>query len=157
MDIRKANSTDSLLLSILCMDVQQLHAEHHPEYFKTPQSPDFADDFFKKMLGQETSIIFIAEDEEGVLGYVFCNLVDRPENPFTFPRRYVMVEQISVRPQTQKHGVGRALMKQVEVTARELGFSKIQLGSWDFNINAHGFFERMGYQQSHHEFWKTVE
>ena len=156
MDIRKATSEDALLLSTLCMDVQRLHVKHHPEYFKSPRSEDFAESFFKKMLNNDPSVIFIAEEEGSALGYVFCNLIDKPDNPFVFARRFLMVEQISVRPQAQGRGVGALLMGQVEDTARELDVKRIELGSWDFNMSAHGFFERMGYQKRHFEFWKTI-
>ena len=67
-----------------------------------------------------------------------------------------MVEQISVRPQAQGRGVGALLMGKVENIARELDVKRIELGSWDFNMSAHGFFERMGYQKRHFEFWKTI-
>jgi len=157
MNICKAVSKDSLLLSTLCMDVQLLHVQNHPEYFKTPESADFAQSFFEKLLQEETTFIYIASENGEALGYVFCNLVDKPENPYTYARRYLMIEQISVRPMAQRKGVGRALMEQVEVTARELGVPRIHLGSWDFNTSAHGFFEQMGYRKRHFDFWKAIE
>ena len=157
MNIRKATLDDSLLLSTLCMDVQKLHADAHPEVFKSPQSEDFAKDFFEKILVNDTSFVFIAEENEEALGYVFCNLVERPENAILFARRYLIIEQISVRPQAQGRGVGAKLMEQVEVTARELSILKIQLGSWNFNTDAHGFFERLGYEKWHFQFWKMLE
>ena len=156
MDIRKATLKDSLLLSTLCMDVQLLHAEHHPGFFKEPQSPDFATSFFEKVLSEEAAFVFIAEENGNSLGYIFCNLVERPENPFIFARRFLMIEQIAVQPQAQGRGVGASLMEQAEVTARELGAERIELGSWDFNTNAHGFFERIGYQKHHIKFWKVL-
>jgi len=139
------------------MDVQLLHVNHHPEFFKMPESLDFAEAFFREMLEKETTFIYIAEDSSDALGYVFCNLVDKPENPFTFARHFLMIEQISVRPNAQRQRVGQALMLQVEATARELGVPRVHLGTWDFNTNAHGFFERMGYQQHHLQYWKVLE
>jgi len=157
MNIRKAVLSDSLLLSTLCMDVQKLHADAHPEFFKIPQSADFAELFFEKMLSNDTSFIFIAEEEGKALGYVFCNLVEKPDNPFINAQRFLMIEQISVRPQAHRRGVGDSLMKQVEATASDLDVKRIELGSWDFNVGAHGFFEQMGYQKHHFKFWKTID
>ena len=130
MNIRKAVLADSLILSTLCMDVQQLHVDPHPEFFKAPKSVDFAEAFFREMLEKETVFIYIAKDGGDALGYVFCNLVDKPENPFTFARRFLM---------------------------RELGVPWVELGTWDFNTNAHVFFERMGYRQRHLQYWKILE
>jgi GNAT superfamily N-acetyltransferase len=83
--------------------------------------------------------------------------VERDENPFLFARRYLLIDQISVRPEAQGQGVGKALMQQVEVVARELKISRIELGSWDFNTSAHGFFERIGYEKRYFEFWKSID
>ena len=156
MNIRQATPADSFLLSSLCMDVQRLHAEYHSEVFKTPQSADFAADFFDKMLADPAATIYIAEEDSQALGYIFCNLIERPETPFTYPNRFLHIDQISVRPDAQGHGVGTALMKQVEKLARELGVSKIQLDSWDFNTKAHAFFEGLGFEKFNYRFWRDL-
>jgi len=156
MNIRKAVLKDSLLLSKLCMDVQRLHADAHPEVFKLPESADFAVPFFEKMILDETKYIYIAEENGQALGYIFFKVVERNENPFLFVRRYLLIDQISVRPEAQGQGVGKALIQQVEVVARELGILGIELGSWDFNTSAHGFFEQVGYKKRYFEFWKAV-
>ena len=157
MNVRRATSTDSLLLSTLCMDVQKLHAQNHPTLFKEPLSPDFAVPFFEKMVLDDAKYIYIADENEQALGYIFFKVVERDENPFLFSRRYLLIDQISVRPEAQGQGVGKALIQQVEVTARELEIPRIELGSWDFNIGAHGFFERLGFEKRYFEFWKAVE
>ena len=157
MNISKASIADTQLLSSLCMDVQQLHAQNHPDLFKTPQSPDFAVSFFENLLQSDAMYIYIAEENGQALGYIFFKVVERDENPFLFARRYLMIDQISVRPEVQGQGVGKALIQQVEVAARELGIPRIELGSWDFNTNAHGFFERMGYEKHYFEYWKAAD
>ena len=156
MKIRKATPTDSHLLSTLCMDVQELHAKNHPDLFKKPQSPDFAVSFFEKMLQEDTKYIYIAEENEQALGYIFFRVMERDENPFLFSRLYLLIDQISVRPKAQGQGVGKALMQQVEIMARELEVPLIELGSWDFNSSAHGFFEQVGYKKRYFEFWKAI-
>ena len=157
MNIRKATMKDSLLLSTLCMNVQQLHTQNHPDLFKMPQSPDFAVPFFEEMLLDDTKYIYIAEENGQALGYIFFKVVERDENPFLFARRYLLIDQISVRPKAQGQGVGKTLMQQVEVVASELGIPHIELGSWGFNTNAQGFFKKMGYSKRYFEFWKTVD
>ena len=132
MKIRQATSIDSLLLSSLCVDVQSLHAKHYPDFFKIPQSDNFAVDFFDGML------------------------IERPENLFKFSTRYLDVDQISVRPAAQGKGVGKALLIQVDALARELNIQRIQLDSWGFNTTAHAFFEQMGFEKFNHRFWKKL-
>ena len=156
MRIRQAVSTDSSQLSSLCMDVQSLHAEHHPDIFKMPRSEDFAIAFFEEILADPATRIFLAEGDGQALGYILCKLVERQETPFTFPMRYLLIDQISVRPEIQGQGVGAALLKQAEQLAKEWKISRIQLDSWDFNIKAHAFFENMGFKKFDHRFWRNI-
>jgi ribosomal protein S18 acetylase RimI-like enzyme len=156
MKIRKAIGTDSLLLSSLCVDVQRLHAENHPEIFKLPQSDDFATSFFDELLADSTARSYIAEEEQQAIGYIFCKLFERPEGAFTYANRFLQIEHISVRPDAKQQGVGAALLKQVEKLARKLGVTKIQLNSWDFNTSAYTFFERHGFTKIEHRFWRYL-
>ena len=138
------------------MDVQQLHAEHHPRTFKTPQSADFAAAFFDEMLADSATTIYIAQEDAKALGYIFCKMVERPETPFRYLNRFLHIDQISVLPNAQRHGAGTALMDQVEKLARELGLSKIQLDSWDFNTKAHTFFDGLGFEKFNYRFWRDL-
>ena len=157
MNIRQAVHDDASLLSKFCMDVQRIHAARHPDVFKTPQNNEFAVPFFDEKLANPLIRIFIAEDgEEQVLGYILCELIEREENPFTFAMRYILIDQISVRPAAQGRGIGKALMAQAEKLARELNVAKIQLISWDFNTDAHVFFERLGFVKFSHRFWRNL-
>ena len=157
MDIRQAISKDALRLSSLSMDVQSLHAEHHPAIFKMPQNDDFAVSFFEEMLADPVVSIFIAEEDGQPVGYILCKLIERPENPFTFAMRYLLIDQISVRPEARGIGVGAALIHQAEILAKELSVDRINLDSWDFNLNAHAFFERMGFEKFMFRFWRQLQ
>jgi len=156
MKIRQATSKDNLLLSSLTVDVQRLHAENHPDIFKMPQGDDFAVTFFDEKLADPMVRIFIAEEDGQALGCVLCELVEREENPFTFAMRYLMVDQISVKPEAQGKGVGKALVKQAEDLAKEWNVSRIQLNSWGFNTNAHVFFEKVGFMKFNYRFWQKL-
>jgi GNAT superfamily N-acetyltransferase len=154
MEIRKATAQDALILSDLCRDVQTLHAQHHADIFKLPQSADFAVSFFEEMLVDEAVHILIAEENGEPIGYILCKLIERDETPFTFAMRYLLVDQISVRPEARGGGVGSALMVQASDLADELDVSMIQLDSWAFNTEAHRFFERESFQKFNHRFWR---
>ena len=121
-----------------------------------PQNEDFAASFFDEMLVDLTVTIFIAEEDGQALGCMLCKLVERPENPFTRAMRYLLVDQISVRPATQGGGIGTALMAQAENLAKELGVSRIQLDSWGFNTGAHIFFKKVGFEIFNHRFWRYL-
>ena len=156
MNIRPATLLDALLLSRLSADVQRLHAENHPNVFKLPQSEDYAASFFQETLADPTVTIFIAEENGNAAGYIVCKLVERPDNPFTFPARILLVDAISVRPEARGQGVGELLMKQAEMLAGEWKAERIVLDSWDFNLKAHAFFERVGFRKFMFRFWRHL-
>jgi len=156
MNIRQANSSDSLLLSSSCVDVQRLHAEKYPDIFKMPQSDDFAVSFFEEMLANPMTRIFIAEENGDAIGYIFCQVIDRPETPFAHARRFLHIDQISVRQSAQGQGVGTVLIEQALSLGKELKVPKIQLDSWGFNTGAHAFFEKMWFEKFNHRFWRSL-
>jgi ribosomal protein S18 acetylase RimI-like enzyme len=156
MHIRQAVPADSLILSSLCRDVQGLHAEHHPESFKMPQSDEFAVAFFDEMLADPAASLFIAEENGRAIGYIICKLFERPENLFHYVHRFLQIEHIAVRPDAQQHGAGTALMNQAGELAREIGVLRIQLKSWAFNSKAHAFFEGFGFEKIEHRFWRNL-
>ena len=156
MKIRQAVSTDGFILSSLCMDVQSLHAKYYPDLFKMPDNNQFAVSFFDGILADPMTTIFIAEENGQAVGYIMCKLVDRPENPFKFAMRYLDIDQISVCPAAQGRGVGAELIAQAEILAKKLNITSLQLNSWGFNIEAHAFFEKMGFEKFNHHFWKNL-
>jgi len=156
MNIRQANSSDSLLLSSSCVDVQRLHAEKYPDIFKMPQSDDFAVSFFEEMLANPMSGIFIAEENGDAIGYITYQVIDRPETPFAHARRFLQIDQISVRPTAQGQGIGKALIERAVSLGKELKVPKIQLDSWGFNTGAHAFFEKMWFEKFNHRFWRSL-
>jgi ribosomal protein S18 acetylase RimI-like enzyme len=136
------------------MDVQSLHAEHHPQIFKMPHSNDFAVSSFDTMLADPMVTIFIAEEDEQSLGCIVCKLVEREETPFAYGARFLYIDQISVQPAAQGRGIGTALLEQAQALAKELNVQRIQLDSWTFNLGAHKFFERNGFEKSIYRFWR---
>lgn len=54
---------------------------------------------------------------------------------------------IAVDPQAQGSGIGRALMNEVERSALEAGFQKIELSVRPSNIQALSFYEKLGWKK----------
>jgi GNAT superfamily N-acetyltransferase len=156
MDTRLASPADASLLSSLCVTVQELHAKRHPEVFVTPSGPDFAEDFFASQLADPLTHIFIAEENGTALGYILCKLTERPTNAFTHEIRFLLIDQISVLPESRGKGAGAALIERTRVLARELGVKQIRLDTWDFNTKAHGFFEHEGFTRFIHRYWLNL-
>ena len=155
MRIRKATIRDVNDLSRLSRVVQQMHVEAYPEIFKSPEGDDYAVSFFTSMLNDPTITIYFAEENEPI-GYIFLRVVNREENPFMHSWRMLYVEHISVQPDYQGKGVGKALMVQAEKLAEQEGLDQIWLDSWGFNTKAHEFFHAQGYEKFNLRMWKKI-
>lgn len=156
MNIRAADRSDLALLSRLCVAVQQIHVDAHPDIFKPPAEEDFAVPFFEMIMLKPNFRVFIAENEGGAAGYIVLQVVHHEEHTFTYPRDYLHIDQISVEPELQGKGVGKALMAHALQFAKEESLSQITLGSWMFNQKAHRFFESQGYKTFTINMWKKV-
>jgi len=155
MQIRRAAIGDVQALSKMNVHVQRMHADAYPAMFKQPERDDFAVKFFDSLLNDPQIVIYLAEDEVP-LGYVVLRVVRRDENPFMHAWNYIYIDQISVQPEHQGKGIGKALMARSEQAAREEGLDFIGLDSWEFNTEAHEFFYSQGYQVYNLRMWKRL-
>jgi GNAT superfamily N-acetyltransferase len=64
------------------------------------------------------------------------------------------VESVHVDSNVRRQGIGAALLEAVEVLALERGCYRVQLTSNTVRDDAHRFYRRLGYDQSHHGFKK---
>ncbi|MGM9904199.1 hypothetical protein A5844_001762 [Enterococcus sp. 10A9_DIV0425] len=78
---------------------------------------------------------------EKVLGYVHAEKYESLLAPTLFN-----VLALAVITEAQHHGVGKALMKGLEKEGKIRGFAGIRLNSGETRIQAHQFYEHIGYQ-----------
>lgn len=97
-------------------------------------------------LRQEAShFCFVAERDGEVVGTVLLHVC--PDVMFE-ERPYALLENLVVEPGARGGGVGRALLEHAERVCREHQCTKIMLLSGVQRTEAHGFFERLGYDGS---------
>ena len=60
-----------------------------------------------------------------------------------------LVEAVRVRADLRGHGIGAALMARVAERAREAGCGMVQLTTDKRRVDAHRFYEKLGYAASH--------
>lgn len=157
MEIRKVTKDDIKAVVSLNDTVQRIHAEAHPHIFKYPTDSSELELFFSQLVDREDDILLIALTESGAaVGYVWAVVNCAPENPFKFERHVMYINQIAVAPTHRSLGVGRMLIQQIEEYARESKLDRLELDSWMFNLEAHGFFEKIGFTKYRADFWKVI-
>ena len=156
MRIEAASSADADTIAGLNQFVHNLHLENAPYFFKSPTREGVAVTF-KTLLDRDDTRAFIAYVDGRAIGYVPAFLVDRPETVFGSARRLLYVDQISVEPNSRRHGVGRELLKAALRCARSAGIDDIEVETWAFNEVAQAFFNSAGFRPKTERLWMTLK
>ena len=75
-------------------------------------------------------VMIVAEDANEIVGFAQFNPINSS------------IEALHVLPEYNNQGIGKALVKQIEEFAKNIGIQKITLGS---SLNAQSFYEKCGY------------
>jgi GNAT superfamily N-acetyltransferase len=120
--------------------------DHAPSFYAQPTDGEI-EEAFSAMLRQENAQAFIAYAAEEPIGYILLVVHERAANTFCRANRSLWIEQISVVPEWQRHGVGRRLVEATAKHARAVGLGTIMAESWTFNPNSHAFLQSLGFQE----------
>lgn len=156
--IREAHSGDAKALAKLVITVQQLHIDNQPERFKPLKADNPAlIEVYERHLADDNKHIYVAEDADLAVGFVLCVDYVIPENPFVYSKRDFHIDQISVDIDYQGQGIGKLLMQQAMLKAKECEADLITLGVASFNQQAITFYEKLGFSIQSHRMWIQTE
>jgi ribosomal protein S18 acetylase RimI-like enzyme len=148
--IRRATRGDARVLARLNGPIQALHAAAQPYLFKpAAMTPELVAHFDAELARPEL-VAFIADADDEPVGYAVAAVVERPDNPFTYAFRYLLLDALSVNPEHRRRGIGTALVAAVLGLAREQGISHVWLNVYDFNQEALAFYTRQGFRSLHY-------
>lgn len=148
-------TTDAALLATLNEEIQTLHHGFEPEIFK-PYDRQAVTTFFQNTLANENAAAFLAKEHNAILGYVLLFKVNVNENPFQYPRRYLLLDQLLVLAQHRGKGIGKRLLDEVIAFAKTEKCRKIELNHWSRNTAARAFFNQHGFTYYNEKMWKEI-
>ena len=143
MILRFANSADIPALNRLLRQVLQVHHGGRPDIFR-PDTKKYTDAELEALLCDPLMPIFVAETEDGVLGYAFCQIQETRGNLLLQDRKTLYIDDLCVDETARGKGVGKALYRYVTDFAKEQGCYNLTLNVWACNQKAMGFYEAMG-------------
>jgi GNAT superfamily N-acetyltransferase len=119
------------------------------------ESLDRLDDYWAAVVDvrSKDGEVFVAEDGDGVVGV--CQVVIF-RNIGHHGQRVAEVENVHVRADRRSGGIGALLLAACEVWARDAACHRLQLTSNVERIDAHRFYERLGFRASHKGFKKSL-
>src|SRR3989338_6204728 len=109
-------------------------------------------DSFEKVLKSKDNFVFVAEDQEKLVGFASFSvrLVVR------YPKPIAELDEIYVSPEYRKKGVGKLLMNKVLKKAKELNCYRLFIESHYDNKIAHNFYEKLGFTNYGYHFIKNL-
>jgi ribosomal protein S18 acetylase RimI-like enzyme len=143
--VRRAHERDVPALDALNQVVQRLHADALPAMFKQPL-PGGSTAFFTQALRRDGVVVFVAELEDAVVGYLFAEENRRLAGAFMHASNALDVHHIAVDGSCRRRGVGRRLLDAAGAWAHEQGLTEVRLDHWAFNDGAHDFFTGLGFE-----------
>ena len=154
--VRRATAADCAVLSELNTDIQRLHADAHPDFFKQPSAATFGPDYWIELMARPDTVMLVAELAERngrVVGYLYGDVTPALETPSTYAFGRFHIHHIGVTPEQQGRGCGAALIEAAKEEARRRGIVRLTLATWAFNHQAHRFFEGQGFTYYNHRMW----
>jgi GNAT superfamily N-acetyltransferase len=145
--IRLARKSDYPAVADLYSQVNAIHASGRPDIFRNPDAdvPVISEDYFNAFFDTPDQTIFVADGDGTVIGMVSVQVRDTPDQPIMVPRRFGVIDTMSVAKGWRSKGIGQNLMVAAEDWAKKGGATSMNLNVWTFNRRAARFYERHGY------------
>ncbi len=145
MDITIREMTGSDYEAVWKMEgqVHRLHSESRPDIFRKMDSP-LTEQAFRKTLKNKNQIALLAEEDGTAAAYCIVTLRPPSENPMLIPRKAAWMEELCVREEYRRRGIGNLLFREACRRAKMLHAESMELMVWSFNKPAKRFYEQEG-------------
>lgn len=143
MQIRRAKLSDMEGISRLLLQVCMVHHKGRPDLFLAG-AKKYTEEQLAEIIQNEEKPIFVAVDEEKLLGYAFC-VFERHENSNILTDITTLyIDDLCVDEKHRGGHIGRALYEEVLRFARANGCYNVTLNVWSCNESAMKFYEACG-------------
>lgn len=143
MEIRFAQAQDVPRILTLLRQVGQIHRQGRPDIFRA-KAQKYGASQVLSMLDNSKTPIFVAVEEDKVLGYCFCMVKEYRCDPVLLDRTDLYIDDLCVDENCRGKGIGKALLETAREYAKMRKCYSIELNVWSCNENATVFYEAMG-------------
>ena len=143
MEIRFATKQDVGGILALLRQVGRGHHLGRPDIFRD-NAQKYSASQVLDMLDKPKTPIFVAVEEDKVLGYCFCMIKTYEKDPVMCERTELYIDDLCVDENRRGQGIASALYRHVRDYAKNSGCSFITLNVWCGNEKAMHFYEKIG-------------
>ena len=142
MNIRNAENKDIPQIENLLYQVHKVHADKRPDLF-IPGMKKYTADELKEIIADGKRPIYVAEEDNMILGYAFC-VLQQQTAPSMVKIKTLYIDDLCVDENTRGKHVGSQLYQYVLSAAKEMGCYNVTLNVWECNPTAKKFYEKCG-------------
>ena len=146
--IRRATKTDLPALGKLGALLLRAHYRFDPQRFMAPVG-DVEEGyawFLGTQLGEDDVVVFVAEREASIVGYVYARL--EPQSWKELRDACGFIHDVVVDESGRRLGVATALMEAAIDWLRSRGAPRVVLWTAQQNDSAHRLFDRLGFRRT---------
>ncbi len=143
MNIRRAENKDIQGVLDLLSQVLEIHSKIRPDLF-IPGTTKYSHDELEKMFSDDSRPVYVAEDDDRITGYAFCQLQEPPFTSTMIPRRIMFIDDLCVDENIRGDHIGSRLFEHVKSEAVRYGCYEVTLNVWEGNDAAQSFYNAMG-------------
>ena len=143
MIIRRAQSRDLNSINELLYQVLMVHYNGRPDIFK-PNAKKYKNEELLEIIADDTRPIFVAEENEKIVGYAFCVFQRHIDNNILTDIKTLYIDDLCVNEDCRGRHIGKKLYEYVLGFAKEQGCYNVTLNVWSCNENAFKFYQKQG-------------
>jgi GNAT superfamily N-acetyltransferase len=146
--IRPAREADLQTLGVLGATLMRVHYAFDRQRFLPPgDTPEQGYSWFLgTQLDEEDVVVFVAELDEQVVGYVYAGLEPLSWKELRGPAGFI--HDVVVTDRFRDHGVATALLEAALAWLRERGAPRVILWTAEQNATAQRLFARLGFRRT---------
>ncbi len=143
MEIRFARAEDVTGILALLRQVGRVHHQGRPDIFRTGAQKYGASQVLA-MLDSSKTPIFVAVNQEKVIGYGFCQVKIYENDPVIADHTEIYIDDLCVDENCRGQGIGKAIYNEILRYAKTRRADSVTLNVWCCNERAMKFYEALG-------------
>lgn len=143
MEIRFAQAKDIPGILSLLRQVGEVHHQGRPDIFRDGAQKYGASQILS-MLDSSGTPIFVAVEDDKVLGYGFCMFKQYKNDPVIADHSEIYIDDLCVDENFRGQHIGRAIYNEILRYAKMRRCYNVTLNVWSCNPSAMKFYESLG-------------
>jgi ribosomal protein S18 acetylase RimI-like enzyme len=153
LQLRTAGGDDVDAAFGLFAQVQSIHADAEPEFFRPPENDETFKLYFEGILRDPDQHLVFACVDGMEVGYIEYFQGVCPKDIFRPERRLAYIHSLVVTKEHRRAGCASVLIEHVKQEAGRQDISLMGIDVWSFNDAARACFEKAGFKTSKEFMW----